>query len=302
MMIKSFIDLNSFKKKQLTEIFSLAQKIKKNPKKYDNLLKNKSLGLLFEKQSTRTRLSFSIGMKKLGGNVIELNHNQIGFGKRESIEDILKTMSQYLDVLMIRNDNHNQLQNLASLNILPIINGLSDLSHPCQILSDIFTIEEILGKIQSKKIVWLGDFNNVLISLIDAAEIFKFRLNILVPKTLRIKYKNKINFNNLKYSYFYDDFKKGIMNTDCVMTDVWVSMKEKKITNKKMILKKYQVNDDIMKLAKKNAIFMHCLPAHRNEEVTDSVIDGNNSVVWQQAQNRMYIQQALLYFLININE
>ena len=301
-MIKSFIDFNSLHKNQLIEIIDFAKKIKKNPKKYDSLLKNKSLGLLFEKQSTRTRLSFSIGMMKLGGNVIELNENQIGFGKRESMKDILKTMSQYLDVLMIRNDNHDQLKNLDSLNIMPIINGLSNFSHPCQILSDVLTIEESLGSIKNKEITWLGDFNNVLISLIQAAEIFKFKLNILVPRSLIKKYDKKIKINDLKFSYFHDNFKEGLRNADCVMTDVWVSMKEKDINNKKRILKKYQVNDNIMKLANKNAIFMHCLPAHRNEEVTSSVIDGNQSVVWQQAKNRMFAQQSLLYYLINNNE
>ena len=158
-MIKHFIDLDSFTKKELRQILSFAQTIKKNPLKYSSLLKSKSLGLLFEKQSTRTRLSFTIGMQKIGGHVIELNKNDVGFESRETTKDLLKTMSQYFDLLMIRNDDHNKLLELASLNILPIINGLSNHSHPCQILSDIFTIEETLGKIENQTIAWVGDLS-----------------------------------------------------------------------------------------------------------------------------------------------
>ncbi|SVA15487.1 uncharacterized protein METZ01_LOCUS68341 [marine metagenome] len=256
------------------------------------------MGLLFEKQSTRTRLSFSIGMQKIGGHVIELNKNDVGFESRETTKDLLKTMSQYFDLLMIRNDDHNKLLELASLNILPIINGLSNHSHPCQILSDIFTIEETLGKIENQTIAWVGDFNNVLISLLQAAEIFNFKLKIAVPESILITNKKKIKKMNLRYSKFSTRISKVVKDANCVMTDVWVSMGEKNSKSKKMILQDFQVNEQVMKYAKKNAIFMHCLPAHRNEEVTDSVIDGKQSVVWQQAQNRTYVQQSILNFLL----
>lgn len=298
-MINHFLDLNYYNKNELRKIITFAKKIKKNPKKYSSLLKHKSLGLFFGKQSTRTRLSFTIGMQNLGGNVVELNPNQLGFGKRESNEDILKVMAQYLDALMIRNDNHQQLIKLASLNVLPIINGLSDYSHPCQILSDIFTIEECFGKVENITIAWMGDFNNVLTSLIHAAEIFEFQLNILIPKSLLNKKKDNLKKINLKYSNFYEEINLGVKNVDCIMTDAWISMGEKNIKNKKKLLKKFQVNKDVMKLAKKNAIFMHCLPAHRNEEVSASVIDGYQSIVWQQAENRIYVQQSILYHLLN---
>ena len=182
-MIKHFIDLDNFNIRQLRSVLNFSKKIKKNKNQYSNHFKNKSLGLIFEKQSMRTRLSFAIGIQKLGGNFIELKNDEIGFGKRESLHDMLKVMSQYLDVLMIRNNNHQLLKSLSSLNILPIINGLSNFSHPCQILSDIFTIEECIGNIKNKTIVWFGDFNNVLVSLIQAAEIFEFNLNILSPKS-----------------------------------------------------------------------------------------------------------------------
>ena len=295
--MKHFVDIDDFNIKELREILNHAKKIKKNQK--SSLLKNKSLGLLFEKQSTRTRLSFSIGMQKIGGNVIELDANKVGFGTRETIDDLIKVMSQYLDVIMIRNDDHNLLRKLVKKNILPIINGLSNFSHPCQILSDIFTIEEKLGSIKRKKIIWIGDFNNVLTSLIQAAEIFEFQLNVITPKSLYIKNKSAIKDRLLRNTKFYHDIKIGVDNADCIMTDTWVSMGEKNHSYKKKLLSKFQVNALVMKKAKKNAIFMHCLPAHRNEEVTDQVIDGKNSIVLQQAQNRMFVQQGILFYLLN---
>jgi len=297
-MIKHFLDIDNYNELELRKILNFAKKIKKNQNKYSSILKNKSLGMLFEKQSLRTRLSFSIGMQKLGGNVLELNQDQIGFGKRESIEDILKTMSQFFDVLMIRNNDHKQMLDLASLDVIPIINGLSNNSHPCQILSDIFSIEEKIGNIREKKITWLGDFNNVLISLMQAAEVFRFQLSILTPAIYHKKFNKIFKNKSLQYSTIAQSFDSGIMNTDCVMTDAWISMGEKNNKYKKKILKRFQVSEKIMMKAKKKAIFMHCLPAHRNEEVTDSVIDGKQSIVWHQAQNRMYVQQSILHYLI----
>jgi len=297
-MIKHFIDLDNFNKTELRNILNFAIKIKKNQKKYSNILSNKSLGLLFEKESTRTRTSFNIGMQKLGGNVIELDSKKIGFGKRESIPDVLQALSQYIDVLMIRNNSHKELVQCASYNKISIINGLSNYSHPCQVLSDVFTITEKLGKIENKQITWLGDFNNVLTSLIQAAEIFKFKLNILMPKKIMEMAKKKLDNKKLVYSNLCYNFDKALKNSDCVMTDTWISMGEKKSQNKLSSLKKFQVNDIIMNKAKKQAIFMHCLPAHRNEEVTDSVIDSDKSLVWEQAKNRMYVQQSILYYLL----
>ena len=297
-MIKHFIDLDDFSKIELRNILNFATKIKKNQKKYSNILNNKSLGLLFTKESTRTRVSFNIGMQKLGGNVIELDSKKIGFGKRESISDVIQTLSQYIDVLMIRNNSHEELVQCASYNKISIINGLSNYSHPCQVLSDIFTIIEKLGKIENKQITWLGDFNNVLTSLIHAAEIFNFKLNILIPKKIMEMAKKKLGNKKLVYSNFCYDFNKALKNSDCVMTDTWISMGEKKSKSKIKLLQKFQVNDIIMQKTKKQAIFMHCLPAHRNEEVTDSVIDSNKSLVWEQAKNRMYVQQSILYYLL----
>lgn len=297
--MKHFIDINNFTYFELRKILNKAKKIKKNQSKNLKLFKSKSLGLLFEKQSIRTRLSFSIGVQKLGGNIIELDSKKIGFGKRESADDILKVMSQYLDALMIRNDDHKLLISLASKNIIPIINGLSNYSHPCQILSDIFTIEEKLGPIKNKTIVWLGDYNNVLISLIHSAEIFNFKLNILIPNSLVKKHNVIFKNQELKNSIFYDNFDIALNDADCIMTDTWQSMGEKSNKNKKKLLNKFQVNNNIIKKAKRDVIFMHCLPAHRNEEVTNQVIDGVHSIVWQQAKNRTYVQQSILNYLLN---
>ena len=297
-MIKHFIDIENFSSKEINTIFLLAMKFKKNEKKYNTILQNKSLALLFEKESTRTRTSFNIGMQKLGGKVIELDYKSIGFGKRESEEDILKTLSQYIDCIVIRNHNHKKIKNYASLNVLPIINGLSDYSHPCQILSDIFTLKEKFGNLKKRKICWIGDYNNVLRSLIQIQKLFLFELQIALPKNI---IKNYISiFKKLSNSrvVFTDSIEKAVKKSDCVMTDTWVSMGESS-SKKKVNFTNYQVNDKIMKMAKKSAIFMHCLPAHREEEVTNKVIDGRQSIVWLQAKNRMYVQQAILYYILN---
>ena len=298
-MINHFVDISDFNKRELKSIISFAKRIKNNPNKYKNLLQNKSLGMIFEKQSNRTRLSFNIGMKKIGGNVIELDKKGIGFGKRESDSDIIHVLSQYIDCLIIRNNDHSKIKELSRLNLLPIINGLSNFSHPCQILSDIFTIEEILGPIDKQNITWVGDINNVLISLLQASHIFRFRLKIASPKALLLKNRSLINkFKSINISFCSDPIE-AVKGTDCVMTDVWVSMGEKKSVKKKKIFKNFQVNENLMKHTHKKTIFMHCLPAHRNEEVVDSVIDSKKSVVWQQAQNRMYVQQSILNYCIS---
>ena len=296
-MIKNFIDISDFTKKDLDNIILIAKKMKNYENKFKNIFNGKTLGLIFEKQSNRTRLSFNVGMQKFGGNVVELNSRDIGFGKRETDEDIIRTLSQYLDCLMIRNNNHNQIKYLASLNILPIINGLTDFSHPCQILSDIFTLNEIFGKISKIKICWVGDFNNVLRSLIQIQKLYMFNLSIVVPK--QILKKNNLEIRKLNNSniYFTENLKEGVKKSDCIMTDVWVSMGEKN-NNKKLFFKKYQLNSQIMSYANKNSVFMHCLPAHRNEEVTNELIDGPQSIVWQQAKNRIYVQQSIINYIL----
>jgi len=296
--MKHFIDINNFKKKEIDEIISLAKKIKKNPKKYSSSCKDKTLGLIFEKQSLRTRLSFNVGMQKLGGSVLELQSKDIGFdNKREKAEDVLKVLSQYIDCIMIRNNNHKQILNLSKENILPIINGLTEYSHPCQILGDFLTIQEYLKSIKNANIAWIGDYNNVLRSLIHLQNIYNFKLNLIIPKEIFKNYKKEFQqYKNTNLNHFFDPIS-GTKNSNCIMTDVWVSMGERN-KNKVKYFKNFTVNKKIMSNASRNAIFMHCLPAKREKEVTSDVLDGKNSVVLKQAKNRMYIQQAILIYVL----
>ena len=294
--MKHFIDISDFNTKKLDSIIKKAKQIKKNPDKFASKCKNKTLGMVFQKESTRTRVSFNVGFHKLGGHPVELNTDTIGLGKRESYEDVIKTLSQFINVLIIRNDDHKIIRRLSSLNALPIINGLSDYSHPCQILSDMLTINEKLGNIKNKKISWIGDYNNVLRSLIQLQSLYKFKLNIVMPKEILKKNKSKIIKKNIKNLMVTNIIKEGVKNSDCIMTDAWVSMGEK--STKKKYFKNYQVNSNVMKYTSKDAIFMHCLPAHRDEEVSSELLDSKRSVVWQQAQNRMFVQQAIILDLI----
>ncbi len=296
--MKHFIDINNFKKKEIDEIISLAKKIKKNPRKYSSSCKDKTLGLIFEKQSLRTRLSFNVGMQKLGGSVLELQSKDIGFdNKREKAEDVLNVLSQYIDCIMIRNNNHKQIVNLSKENILPIINGLTEYSHPCQILGDFLTLQEHLKSIKNANIAWIGDYNNVLRSLIHLQNTYNFKLNLIIPKEIFKNYKKEFQqYKNKNLNHFFDPIL-GTKNSNCIMTDVWVSMGEKN-KNKKKYFKNYTVNKKIISNAKNNVIFMHCLPAKRGQEVTSEVLDGKNSVVLMQVKNRMYAQQAILIYVL----
>ena len=297
-MVKNFIDIKDFKKKELDEIINLAKKIKSNPNKYLSSCKDKTLAMIFEKQSLRTRLSFNIGMQKLGGNVIELNSKDIGFNnKRELPKDILNVLSQFVDCLMIRNNNHKQVLEFGNQNVIPIINGLTEYSHPCQVLGDFLTIKESFNNFKNIQITWIGDFNNVLTSLLHLQNIYLFKLNVVLPK--KILNKNKkiiVYYKNAKINFLSDPLI-GVTNSKCIMTDVWLSMGEKD-KNKKKLFKGFTINKKIMSAASKDAIFMHCLPAKRGQEVTSDVIDSESSVVLHQAKNRMFIQQAILLYVL----
>ncbi len=298
-MVKNFIDISNFKKKQLDQIILLAKKIKKNPKNFSSVCKDKTLGMIFEKQSLRTRLSFNVGMQKLGGRVLELNSNDIGFdNKRETPRDVLNVLAQFIDCLMIRNDNHKQVLDLGNQNVIPVINGLTEFSHPCQILGDFLTIQEKFKNYNNLQITWIGDFNNVLISLLHLQNIYLFKLNVVIPKIILKNKKKEIKKYDNKKIKFMSDTIKGSANSDCIMTDVWLSMGEKN-KNKQKYFKGFTVNKKIMNSASKNSIFMHCLPAKRGQEVTSEVLDSKASVVLQQAQNRMFIQQAILIYVLN---
>ena len=198
---------------------------------------------------------------------------------------------------MIRNNNHKTIRDLSLLNYLPIINGLSDYSHPCQILSDLLTINEKIGDIKNKTICWIGDYNNVLRSLIHLQNLYLFKLNIVMPQRILDKNKSRIINEINKNLFFFSKIEEGVRSANCVMTDTWVSMGEQN-KSKSKYFKNYQVNNDVMRYASKEAIFMHCLPAHRNEEVSSALLDSRRSVVWHQAKNRMFVQQAIILDLI----
>jgi ornithine carbamoyltransferase len=236
-------------------------------------------------------------MQKLGGFVLELQSKDIGFdNKREKAEDVLNVLSQYIDCLMIRNNNHKQIVNLSKEKILPIINGLTEYSHPCQILGDFLTFQEKFKNYKNVSIAWIGDYNNVLRSLIHLQNIYNFKLNVIIPNQIFKNNKNEfLKYKNKNMKYFDDPFE-GVKKSNCIMTDVWVSMGEK--NNKTKYFKNFTVNKKIMSNASSNAIFMHCLPAKRGKEVTSDVLDSKNSVVLQQAKNRMYIQQAILIYVL----
>ena len=269
----------------------------------DSPLKGRSMIMIFEKPSTRTRISFDIAIKQLGGSTITLNPEGIHYGKGdESLKDTAKVLSEYADIIMIRTSKHKNLEEFSKYSTIPLINGLSNLSHPCQVISDILTFEEHKGDISGKKLAWIGDGNNNMSnSFIEASAKFNFILNIGCPKKYSpnkeiVSWAKK---NNAQINII-NDAKEAARGADCVMTDKWISMNDKvNKKSKKHSLKKFQVNKKIMNFAKKDAIFMHCLPVGRGEEVTDDIIDGNSSVVWNQALNRVHAQKSIIKWCLD---
>ena len=302
--MKNFINISDLSKNDLRSIIDGAKKRKSERGKIPNSqpdvdlpIKGKTMIMLFGKPSTRTRISFDLAVKQLGGSSIILNQDEIHYGKGdETIKDTAKVLSQYADILMIRTDSHNDVDEFQKHLDIPIINGLTDLSHPCQIMADILTFEEAKGDINGKTIAWLGDGNNVSNSFIEAATKFKFELKIACPKKYQPNKKivTEAKKNNCKLLITEDPFE-AAEGADCVMTDKWISMSDKgDKKKKKKILKKFQVNKKLMNSAKTDAIFMHCLPASRDEEVTSEVMDGKQSVVWLQAFNRIHAQKSII--------
>jgi len=302
--MRKFINIADIDKKDLRFIIDSAKSRKKkrsglnkNSIDFNAPLDGKILIMIFEKPSTRTRISFDLAVKQLGGKSLILNPNEIHYGTgNESLYDTAKILSQYADIVMLRTHAHKNIIEFSKHLDIPIINGLTDLSHPCQIMSDIMTFEELKGPIKNKKIAWLGDGNNIVYSLIEAAVQFDFELRIASPKgyepnknILQWAKKNKGNILVTK------DPIKAASSVDCVMTDKWISMSDKSNkTKKKKALKTYQVNKKIMKVANKDSIFMHCLPANRGEEVTNDVIDGKQSAIWLEALNRIHAQKSII--------
>tara|TARA_Y100001970_G_scaffold271151_1_gene365959 strand:- start:224 stop:1150 length:927 start_codon:yes stop_codon:yes gene_type:complete len=308
--MKNFLDISDLSSDELRLIIEEAKARKKKRENYnksaaddDKPFAGKSMAMIFEKPSTRTRMSFDIAVKQLGGSSIILNPDGIHYGKgNETLKDTAKVLSQYVDIVMLRTSSHKHLEEFGKYLEIPIINGLSEQSHPCQIMSDILTFEEFKGPIKGKTISWLGDGNNNMSnSLIEAAGKFNFNLKIGCPKKYSPNKKiiswAKKNKVNIIITTKPDE---AVDNSDCVMTDKWVSMNDKvNQKQKKKNLKNYQVNKKLMKKAKSDAIFMHCLPVGRGEEVTNDVIDGNQSVVWTQALNRVHAQKSIINWCLN---
>ncbi len=307
--VRHFVDLDKISAANLRKIIALAQKLKndKNSLRQAKILEQKNLAMIFEKTSTRTRVSFEVGINQLGGHAIVMNKNDMQLGKGETVEDTAKVLSRFVDAIMIRSNSHQTIEELAKYSSKPVINALSDFSHPCQIMASILTIEEHLGKVAGKKLAWFGDANNVLNSYIHAAKSFNYELAIAVPKGFdfcdaeikkAVKAGAKISCSS--------DPKKVAKNADVLITDTWFSMgdvaeKNDALRQKKInLMMPYQVNSALMKLAKKDAIFTHCLPAYRGFEVTSEVIDSKKSVVFDEAENRLHVQKAILVYLFGM--
>ncbi len=300
-MKRDFTKLLDIKKAEgiyLLERGKFLKKVRKDKREYKPL-KDKSLAMIFEKASTRTRVSFEVGMRELGGNTIVLNAGETQIGRGEPIQDTARVLSRYVDAIMIRTYSQNNVEEFARWASVPLINGLSDLYHPCQILSDLFTIKEIKGDFKDIKIAYIGDGNNVANSWIEASILFGLNLAIATPgnykpaQTLLEKAKKNRRF------IFTDDPYEAVRGAGVVNTDVWVSMgQESEIKERKKAFGSYRIDEKLLKNAKKDVIVMHCLPAHRDEEISEGVFEKFQEVIFSQAENRLHIQKALLEWLL----
>jgi ornithine carbamoyltransferase len=297
-ILRHFLDLSELPTKELRNMLaaSVAMKAKlKNHEKSERPLEGKTLAMIFEKPSTRTRVSFDVGMRQLGGESIMLTGTEMQLGRGETIADTARVLSRYVDAIMIRILNHDALLELAAHATVPVINGLTRRSHPCQVMADLMTFEEHRGSIEGRTVAWTGDDNNVLASWAHAAERFKFKLKVATPPQLA---PNKAMREWIRATQapilLGNDPEAAVRDVDCVVTDTWFSMGDKDGEYRHNLLKPYQVNARLMSLAKPDAIFMHCLPAHRGDEVTDEVIDGPQSVVFDEAENRLHVQKGIL--------
>ena len=299
---KDLLTGDEISSKEFLKLIDFSIKLKKQSKagKEKHLLKNKTLAMIFEKPSTRTRVSFEVGILQLGGHAINLPLQQMQHSRGESAEDTAKTLSRYVDVILVRAYEHDFIEELAKHATVPVINGLSNSHHPCQTLADLMTIKEHKKNFKDIKIAWIGDGNNVCNSLIFGCSKTQIQISIATPKGFEPN--SEVVKKSSKYTVvdLTTDPKSAVKDADIVMTDTFTSIHTSDPKRTKKFLPTFQVNDSLMEKAKNDAIFMHCLPAKREQEVTSSVIDGQQSVVWDQAENRLHSQKALLSALLSI--
>lgn len=298
--MKHFINLDDLSTTDLNQIIDQAIVLKKEHKagKINETLKNKTLAMIFDKSSTRTRVSFEAGMTQLGGHALFLSDRDIQLGRGEPTTDTAIVISSMVDAIMMRVSSHNDINNFAENGSVPIINALSDESHPCQLLADMMTYKEHKGSIQGKTVTWVGDGNNMCHTYMQAAKAFGFKLNIATPEGYEPEKRFIDNYQD--YIQLFNNAEQACKNTDLVVTDVWASMgQEAEQAKRELAFENFQVNEELMMNANSNASFMHCLPAHRGEEVSASVIDGSQSLVWDEAENRLHAQKSLLLYLLD---
>ncbi|GEC34145.1 ornithine carbamoyltransferase [Sinorhizobium fredii USDA 205] len=300
---RHFLDLSAMTGADLRTIIDDAR-LRKTATKVgtaEKPLAGKMLAMIFEKPSTRTRVSFDVGMRQLGGETLFLSGTEMQLGRAETIGDTAKVLSRYVDAIMIRTTDHRRLLELAERATVPVINGLTDDTHPCQIMADIMTFEEHRGPVKGKTIAWTGDGNNVLHSLIEGSARFGYRMNMAVPlgSEPQDKFLNWAR-NNGGEILLCHEAEQAVAGAHCVVTDTWVSMNQEHRARGHNVFQPYQVNEALMKHASPEALFMHCLPAHRGEEVTDEVIDGPQSVVFDAAENRLHAQKSILAWCLGV--
>ena len=288
-MHKQFLDLTDFSLDDLERAISISIELKAR-NKFEKILEGKFLGLIFEKSSTRTRVSFEVAMNQLGGKASFLSINDLQLGRGEPIEDTARVLSSMVDGLVLRTLEHDTQIKFANHSSVPIINGLSNKSHPCQLLADLMTFYEEKGSIKGKKVSWFGDFNNVCFSYAQAADLLGFELYVACPEEIF-----KRSIKDFKNVYFTQSIEEAVKESDLVTTDVWVSMGDENEAKKRIeMFSDFQVNEDVLDKAKQDAIFLHCLPAIRGQEISSSLLDDPRSRVWQQAENRLHAQKGLL--------
>jgi len=303
-MKKDFIALTDFSSDELTGMLDLADRMKQSPQEFDSALKGKTLGMIFNKKSTRTRISFQVGIFQLGGMGLFLGPEDMQLARGETISDTGKVLSRFLDGIMIRTFSHSDVLDLARYASVPVINGLTDFNHPCQALADMMTIREKFGKLEGLKLAYVGDSNNVAVSLLFACVKFGLHISLVSPKGYTITKealdmsREEAESKNLKVA-LTGNVQEGVAGADVVYTDVWTSMGQEKEQQQRLKdLSGYTVNEQMMNSAGPKAVFMHCLPAHRGEEVCASVIDGPASIVFDQAENRLHLQKAVMVSLM----